>query len=618
MTINASSTFDTVVLACSCEDGRFGGHYVQQGRTGRSSVRLSLPDILSPTNTEVAEVIRRVKAGTCKAYYRDSVQRVWAAAENAPFEFWQFHGRHPFWPEEGYQFLDRIATRGDLIETPSRRHFAFAGGVVPGRTAAAGATISQSLEDWHAFRNQGALGLRLLVPVEEDLRSNQVGTYSPAKAMRDWLESIRVSGTGEELQDSLTGTWPDGLYFDLPLPSGDVRVRIPITITSTTGTGAITGIWVVLTIDLSTSIDVDELNELIQDTSQDIPASNVMVENLWGDRDTRAYARDVQFQGGRISVTNGLPLAHFQDPGSDVIRTIPMTSGFGRTTLWDALPTLAGTIKRLPYANEMPFVDTIHGAVDTNTELRLNDIDRVVGYAGTDRKFTIHNTGTAGNIIIRNTPTNDIIHLRPGEVCGLIASLSLDGTSEWRVIDAPFRYLVRTGTNFVVTADYYSWATGGVNFRFRPWYINDTFVLRRDADTFSFGSGAHQLTGDQLNAGIADSTQAIDIRHHGEFIFYQDVEVELTGAGMLAGGHSAVLVRERNDTVTIIGRGWQPNLTGIGAHRSYTTAFIDECQPGDRYTAGLMYPSAHTTINFNTLRVNAISQIMRVKPRITI
>ena len=620
MAIDSSATFNAVVLQCQCENGTFDSHGVQQGQTGIDGTHIqSLPAILSPTNSEVAEVIRRVKAGTCKVFYYDRIYKVWAPAESAPFEFWQFHGRHPFWREDGYKFLDRIATQGHLVETPSKRHFEFSGGVVPGRTAAVGATIQQSLEDWHAFRNHGSLAFRLVVPVEENLRTNQVGTYAPAKAMRDWLESIRVAGTGDTLQDSIYDDWPDGLHFDLPLPSGTIRVRLPITITSTTGAGAVTSLWVALTIDLSTTIDVDELNQLIQNTTQAIPASNVMVENLWGDRNTRAYARDVQFQGGRMSIVNGWPLAHFQDPGSDIIRTIPLASGFGRTTLWDALPTLAGTIKRLPYANEMPFVDTIHATLTQDSELRLNDIDRVVGYAGTDRKFSIHNVGTTGNLIIRNTPSNTLIHLHPGEACSLVASLSLDGTSEWRVLDTPYRYMVRNLVNHTLgNINPYQWSTGGIQFSFRPWINTTGGTIRRDIDEFSFGSNQQQNTNALLLSGLADSIQDVTVQHHGDFIFYENVELETRANGQLSGGHSAVLIRQRGSVVSVISRGWQPVISGIGSHRNYTTAYIDECQPGDRYTSGVMYPAQGTTIPFNSVRVNSIAQVMRVRPRVVV
>ena len=64
----------------------------------------------------------------------------------------------------------------------------------------------------------------------------------------------------------------------------------------------------------------------------------------------------------------------------------------------------------------------------------------------------------------------------------------------------------------------------------------------------------------------------------------------------------------------MLNRFWQPQLSGVGSHRTYTTAYIDECEPGDRYISGLMYIVAGTTIPFNQERVNS-SQIMRVIPR---
>ena len=148
MPIDATSTFDTVALVCSCQRGWFAGHQVQQGRSGRADAQdlhvQPLPDVLSPTDPEVVEVISRVQAGTAKAYYADkSVSpKVWVPVEAAGFEFWQFHGRHPFWVNDGYKMLDRLVTQGDLTEETNSRHFQFKGGFVPERVVAVDGTIT--------------------------------------------------------------------------------------------------------------------------------------------------------------------------------------------------------------------------------------------------------------------------------------------------------------------------------------------------------------------------------------------------------------------------------------------------------------------------------------------
>jgi len=631
-------SFDRVIIECSCssQEAYAPGHVVvydssimkwwDDDTAGTQGQELPFPDGgggYDLTNSEIMTVIAAVQSGAAEVYYVDG--RTPIAYDDLPEQFSTIHFAHPFHPSDGWKMFSRMATHGDLTETTSRRHFTFRGGVVPGRTAPTDANIDQSLEDWYAFRNGPTLGLRLLIPEAEDLREADLTTYAPTKAMRDFLESIRAPESTTPLPPSIADAWPTTpvLYFDLPIGPGNTvfRARIPITIYSRTSTGALTGVWVVLTIDADAVVDIDLVNGLLQRTVVSIPAAGVELENLWGDQNTRGYVRDLVFRGGRISMPNGMPLAHFRDPASALERTLPAASGYGRTTEWDQLPDYTTGIKRIPYPEEMPFVNTIHADLTADAELRLDFEDRVVGFAGVDRRIELHNRSDSGggSVIIRNAPAPaEMLRLLPGEACSIIVSLSVLGTREWRIVDAPLRYLVRGGAYFNLTTDPYDWDTGGVDFEFRPWFPDATRTLRRNVDEFVFGSESAHSANDELADGLSFSPHVAEIEHDGDFIFYQVTELEVRGNGVLKNGHASVLVRQRGSDVSVIGRTWQPDLTGVGFHRTYTTTFVDECQEGDRYVAGLLYPTSGTTVAFSNLRINTISQIMRVAPRIAV
>ena len=642
MTIASSSVFDTVGLVCNCESGEFGGHQVQVGRTalagsGDTSI-LPLPRVLSPTNAEVAEVISRVRAGTVKAYYADlgPSPQVWAPVESAPFEFWQFHGRHPFWPDDGYKMLDRLATQGDLVESPGNRHFAFNGGVVPGKTPAASAMVDQSLGDWHAFNNGSAVGFRLVIPASEDITTGDIETYPRAKAMRDFLESIRVPGTGSQLPAALGINWPNGVEFDFVISGVDtLRLERPTASFTRTSEGVIVGVWIVMDLHDDTragSVDTAGLNALLDRTTVSIPGTGLMVENLWGDRQIRGYARDLVFAGGRISMPNGLPLAHFEDMDHlGIPRVVPMASGFGRSISGSDLPALPGgsAIRRLPYAEEMPFVNAIHMSPGQDAQgdpenelLQVHDIAAVVGFGGIDRRLDVHNIAAPGNgsIVLRDHNAQEMLHVRPGEAVGVRVLLSTGGRVEIRIEDAPHRYLIHAGANFLLSNTYYSTTIEGVDYYFLPWFPDTSRVRRRDVDEFTFGTGLDPALETDLD-NLLDSDYVVTVKHHGDFIFYEQTEVEITGNGTIPAGHSAVLVRQRGSTVSVIGRFWQSEFSGTNEHRGYTTAFVNECEPGDKYVAGLLTPRVGTTVTFGSLtgvRMNTISQIHRVAPRINV
>ena len=631
MPITSSSVFDAVVLLCNCESGNFGAHYVQQGRTGPNQQgnigEIPLPQILSPTNPEVAEVIARVRAGSVKAYYLDGGTSVWAAVESAPFEFWQFHGRHPFWPRDGYQMLDRIATKGNIEESTNGRYFQFDGGFEPLPTPVASSTFDQSLEDWRANRNGSVVGFRISVPLAEQINSANLATWPKAKAMRDWLESIRVAGTGDVLGDSLNSSWPSGVEFDMVLSdTNTVRLTTPRTSPNFTAQGYFTSIWLIFDATSGTP-DLDEINALLQRTTVGIPGAGMMVENPWGNTAVRGSVRDLAMEGGRIEMPNGLPIANFRDPREGAIeRSIPLVAGYGRTVTLQNLPSHTGTSRRIPYPEEIPFLNNIHMAPLADQDLHFNDIARIVGFSGADRRIELSNTGTPAtnsnhDLTLKDWRDNDVLVLRPGEACSAIASLTDYGEAELRIIDAPFRRQIHdaTAAAFVTTRYYHYQPGGGTAYWLRPFVAaNAPVPLYNDAD--AFGAGTGELTNETSFSATnyVSTPEAVILKHSGDLVIYAEIECEVTASGTLPAGHSAIIVRKRGNSVQFFNVDSQPALTGINTSRTYSVFFWAEAEEGDEYQVMLLYPTASTLNVGAALRVVDYRRIIRLTPRIEI
>lgn len=370
----------------------------------------------------------------------------------------------------------------------------------------------------------------------------------------------------------------------------------------------------------ASEVDTFAFGNVVSAASAAIPAAGQTVEPPFGSPQVATRARRLESDDGILSMAGGLVLAQWSDPGSDTQRFMPI-GGFGRSIDWNDCAVRPAGGRWVPRPEERPRVDLIHYDGSTDAALWFEDAERAVGYAGTDRLVSVHNRSER-TLTVGTRDAADLgrvlLVLRPQERCAVRVVLALNGDSEYVVEDAPHRYLVRAGAYFTVGAQLpYAWETGGWQFRFRPW-LAASAVHRRDSDEFTFGSGASHASGDTLTDGLADSPHVVTVTHDGDLIFYEQVEAEVRGSGLLANGHSQVLVRQRAGTVTVLGRDWQPNLSGVGAHRTYTRPFVAECEAGDRYVSGILYPVATTTISFNNLRVNAFSQIYRVAPRIII
>lgn len=637
MPITSSSTFDAVVLRCTCDLGEFSDHWVQVGTSqaamgGDTSV-IKLPSPLNPTNPEIAEVLARVKAGTATAFYYDQSAdpQVFTRVEQAPQEFWQFHGRHPFWPDDGFKMLDRIATKGNLVEETSNRYFEFEGGFVPDRLTAASTMIDHSLENISVFRaSANLLGFRTIIPASLEIATANLTTYADTAAFVAWLDTWRTVGdpigaNWSTQHAAFAGRrWRPPTDPDDPSRRGITLLFHSIYLTNMPGSQDVINATFFLTIEsYDAGFDVNtpstnDIAEVVNAASGSIPGAGQTIEPPFGHPQVTTRARRLESDDGTLFMAGGLALVQWEDPGFGTQRIMPL-SGFGRALGFENCPARQGGGRWVPRPEERPRVDLIHFSETADNFLYFEPADRVVGFTGTDRAITIHNKSAANSLTIGIEKTlgvpQTLLVLQPGESVVVRITLELNGDSEYAIFDAPPRYLQRGASNFTIIAPAYAWATGGVNFGFRPWWPDSVSVLRRDTDEFNFGTASGHTAGDNLDDGLANSAGVVNVAHHGEIIFYEQVEIETRGSGVLSGGHSAVLIRQRGSTVNILNRFWQPQLSGVGSHRTYTTAYIDESEPGDRYLSGLIYPTSGTTIPFNQVRVNSISQVMRVIPR---
>ena len=638
--LTSSDTFDTVVISCDCLRNSFRKHWVQQGSTSIISDRSdsrhiplherALQDI---TNADTVEVLRRINNGTVRAYYYDSEgPRQLFPVDDAPHAFWRFHDLHPFWTDNGYKIGNSLVTKGDLNEgTDGNRHIEFEGGFIPTRPDAVGATIQHSLKNWSVYRaSPTRFGFRVIIPASLGITQQDANTYPDAIAFVKWLDSYRTQGVAIPDAFATTNAAFTGRRWRPPDDPDDFNSESFSLSFASLANATIPGSQhiISLTFQLTVHPDsgtVDDINindfaEVVNAGFGTIPATGQTVEPSFGASDVATRTRRIESDDGNLFMAGGLALVQWTDPGFGTQREMPL-SGFGRSINYDQLPVRQTGGRWASRPLERPRANVFYYDGSTDAELWFEPGNLFVNFPGTDRIVEVQNRSsrmlTVGVEVNLNVPTQLMI-LRPNERMSIRATLDLNGESQYSVFSAPPRYLVRGGSSLNVNAPNYLWTTGGVEFAFRPWFTNVHATERRDTDEFTYGTAASYNSGTQLTSGIVNSPHAVNVTHHGDLIFYEQTECEITGSGILGGGHSSVLIRERNNVVNIFSRDWQPSLSGVGSHRTYTTAFIDECQPGDRYISGLIYIRSGTTLSFtgSNLRINGISQIMRVAPRI--
>ena len=590
------------------------------------------------SNADTVEILRRINAGTAQVYYVDYGEAnppVLHPVEDAPHGFWQFHDRHPFWPNDGYKIYDSLVTKGDLTEdADGNRHIDYEGGFVPSRPDAVGATIQHSLGNWSVFRvNDNRLGARVIIPASLGVTQADANTYADALAFVKWLDSFR--NQGEAVPDAFAtelGAFT-GRRWRPPDDPDDAASRSFNLSFFSLGNATIPGSQhiIMMTFEFvihpdsgeAADVNVNDFAEVVNAAFGTIPATGQTVEPPFGAANVTARASRLKSNDGDLYMAGGLAMVQWMDPGSNTLREMPL-SGFGRNFDYQHLPARQGGGRWAPRPLERPRLDLINFRGTTDSDLYIEPASSFVAFSGADRDLIIRNRSVANSLTVYiektlSNPTRVLI-LQPGEHMALRASLELTGESEFSILVAPPRYMVRAGASLNVNANNYLWTTGGVEFAFRPWFNNIHGTVRQDADEFAFGAASGYNSGIMLNDGIIDSVHAVNITHHGDLIFYEQAECEIRGSGVLGGGHSSVLIRQRGARVDVLSRDWHPSLSGVGSHRTYTTAFIDECQPGDRYISGIIYIRSGTTLTFTggSFRINGISQIMRVIPRIDI
>ena len=646
MPIGPSTNFNAVVLWCNCQRGTFGKHWVQIGQSsaadGSDTSLIHIPDVLNPTNAEIAEIISRVRAGTAKAYYYDgSVDpSVFAPVESAPQEFWQFHGRHPFWKNDGYKTRDRLVTKANLDESGGSRHVEFEGGFVPARLPAQSTMIARGLGDWIVSMEGTRVVFTLPIPASEGITSANFGTYGPAMALRNWLNDRRGYRNDnevppnrvrqDELPASLATVWPaastteinytpdlDSMIdlelrrnsFGATLAPGTttwIRVRIQFNVV-TTNTGAVTP-------------DIDALNLLMQTQTAEIPGSGQMIEPPHGSVEVPSSARKLVVADSELELDNGLAVVKWKDPGSDVQRAIPLGGGFGRSIDYASLPT-QGTGRRMPRPEEFPRVNAVHYTGEGNANLYFESMALFVGFGGADREGVIHNRSSDGSTLSIHGPDGTLMMaLKHNETFPFRAMMALDGTWELLGYDLPVRRLVYDSTPHygIVEPPYRYDYDPSHPARIRPFSTwNRPQPLQHDADAFSFGTGTLALD------TVLDATNWVFTRETfqanlpGDIRIRSEVTVQVTGSGSIGGGHSAVLLRKRGDTVAINDRDWQNQLTGVDMTREYTVFYDRAVEVNDQFLVALSYFTAGVSINFQTgLLVINVQREVELFPRI--
>lgn len=555
MPITAASLFDRVVIGCSCQEVLLNGAAVFNGGWDAEHLVGSLPGFASwdLTDTEVAEVISRVEAGTCAVYMRE-YSDIWLE-EDTPDIYAAMRLKHPFHPDGGWKIPNQLTLHGDYLEDgdTGQPSIDFGGNVRATEHTPTGAGIPYDMERWLIYSSHEADGrfrMRLTVDSSEALSADGLDTYGPILALRAWLNSVKRSADADVAADASDLASFENRLWSLALSAGN------------TITYDVHGIAILLdpsdnvlyyVIDFDTesgTYDIDAIAGAIEAHTGLMPTAGQVVPARIEVVEGTVVMDHLDFgHNRRFRAVNGLPEMDWSDPGSQLIRRMYMTSGYGRAVAHTQCPVHGGAVHRTPRPHELPFANLIHFAgLTAPATFRLDDPQRVVGLTGVDRTLIFHNT-SAHNVTFQDWDGATFFMLKTGERMPVRWTWDDDGAGEM-VATLPERRMLASVGDSGVASDlpYYRFDASAW---IRPLFVPaeaDFEVF--DTDAFTIGTAVHPALGTQFDAAnAAAGPQSFELDLDNEELHYiHETELVANGGGSLTGIRTK-LARRRGATL---------------------------------------------------------------------
>lgn len=623
MPITTSSTFDRIIVLCRCGESYLSGALVKQGADGDEVGVPNTPIggtvLFDKSNSEVAEVLRRVELGTCAVYYYDrgATPDTWLD-EDMPDGFQYLRGLHPFHPTDGWQFPRMFIDEGahSVDDVTGRQRLSLTGDVVPSPRTPDTATFDYTLGEWYVLPNTTDLfTFRLDIDAGDELSLANIDTHPPVIALLGYLDSIRTAGaayTGGVLAiGDLTRTYSilqnagETVVFTIQTivyVHHTYVTSISLSCTRSAGSAAynasrLTDILDELTVSIATRDGI----ELPQFGGYEVP----VVGGSWLIDEHRSI----------IPMNDNL-LYEGRDAQTNVKYRVPISGRYGRSVDYSDLDIVNGR-RVMP---SLSFADTVHfGPGQTSDgDVQFPDPSELVPVTGVHRYYAVHNRNTTRNIRVRDWDGDTLLILTPGQFIQFQVTANDDGSDELYGIDPPFRVFLETsgetGANLSsgVHWDYSS------AFWLRPLPTPGTaFADYIDTDTFNINGTESYTAGSQWSSNTAFFIpQAVRVLKDGEIEFNYSVELECQSSSGSMDSIRISLYRRRADgTLTEIDGNTYDSLSGDGNTMTARLGFDGFVVNGDTFFAAIRFAKS-SSLSTNDVIVASHYRSVRVKPTI--
>lgn len=562
------------------------------------------PDASDP---QVAEVIKRVKAGTARVYYSGPGGVKWLE-KDLPQQFQPFRFMHQLHQEEGYKAPGMIVEHGDTSRTANGEVpvITFKGDIEPGLYEPETPTINYQLAELEVHPvNQSRFQLRLNVNPDDEMLDSDLDDHPTIRALSRFFEANRTTGIAIPTTGlNLATAWWDRRFI-LTMPNGTTLEFEVATILTAFGAGEIIHAWTLsILVSNSGTYDAEQLEALFSSHTEDIVTQGISVKSHLGKHNNPLYGNEVDFGHNRkTGFEDGLPFDSIVDSGSTTIHKVAKLND--RVIRYTDLPTNNAGQRLTPRPNERPLANAIHvKGLSANALIRMQRPHLMAYFLNNRRPLAIHNRDPLYNLELLYWDSLNAVTLTPGQHGEFNFSYEDNGGGEVVGVIPIRHHEANVGDLGRISGGYWRFDSGHWCRPFNTPAVADFGYS--DGDTFEIGTETH-TNGQQLaatNSGLF-VPQALKILKSGHMDFFQDLEVEIVAdtsgnesSGNVPEGHFTLLYLLRGTSFIELNRADHRVFSGHGNSRGYKWEAHTAVQLGDIIIPLFVYPTS-TTMNIS-------------------
>ena len=624
MPITSSSVFDRVVRS------QFSWWEIRQGDTRVANVPSTRRGI-DPTDPEVAEIIRRVKNGTCAVYHEFSLSTSSALAGTPPTVYLdadlprllEHFRHHVFHATEGWRYPQAFIREGEVeVDAATGRvGLATTGGIVNRARTPTTPEFDQSLGVWVVNKNSPSQFRFLLAMSQaEGWTAANINEHPATEAMRGWLEALRSAGSAAVGADVAADASFTNRTYEVTQSPGSILTfqsvpEFPVTsFFRADGTYSELSLYFRRLTSAVPEPDPAALDAVLDAATVAVATRPGIEKPPFGGYETPTQGGSFDFdgEGRKFGLLDDQPYYEGKDIETGRKYKNPLGSGFGRSMNHADLPQNNSGQHLFPVGRN---IETIHFRGTANSSMRLLAPPNHLPTNDIHQRFYVHNRSPNGSTYtILDWDGDELFTLTRREFIQLQEALDEDGGGEVIGIDPPDRIHLHTGGNVgVLGTDFWNFMS---THWMRPFPIPSADPDFSHADTYRAGTASINAGVSWVPVNILAVPQSIVTLKEGPIDFYQSCEVEVQGGGTLPEGHEARLYRVRpNAVIDLVKAVPYDELGGEGSTRSYELSLHDRAEVGDVYLALFWYPHG-TSMSVANINVSNFRRAITIKPRV--